>query len=1043
MPARAPVQYRDAGILLIRATTDPRDLMPLEEPDLPGSDATGDGRAWLATVWRREETRDAVQLASPALSRQIARVLAERPDGREVRRTVISLASYLLRWQGRATPFGLFAGVATVQAGTTATARWHEQHRLVARPCAAWLSALIGRLEQHPELMDRLPVVANNAAFTRGDRLVIPGQPTDGDDGQVAPVEVSIRYTRPVRAALDHARQPRRFAELVRALSDRYQAVAPDRLRTMLTELVAQHAVITGLRAPMTEPDALSHLIAQLAAAGADDLHDLGALRGQLIRIQADLAPPGGARWPAWQGSGDAMTALRQTALRMTALCDVTEQPLVVDVGLNCDISVPELVVRDAEVAACALLRLTPHPFGYPHWKTYYRRFISRHGTGAIVPVSDLVLADSGLGMPAGFLGSQLTPSVPVLTARDETILALVQHAVMGGMDEIALDDQMINDLTVGDPSEHLLPSRVELAFQVRAASTEAVATGDFRLVVSGVPRPGSSMAGRFADLLPAADQARLAASYRLPDGDTDLIAAQLSFPGRHRRSENVTRTPRLLPTVISVSEHRCPHQDTISLHDLAVTADARELYLLQISTGRRVEPRVLHALEGGVFTPALARFLAEVGTARSAVYAGFDWGAASRLPYLPRLRYGRIVLAPARWLLAAAELPVPGTAISSWDEELEAWRTRMRVPARVVLCECELRLPLSLDRPLHRAVLRARLARTGRVELREDTGHDRQGWPGRPHEFLLPLRLTRRTTAPMPVPAPVAPARIINRRAGHLPGIATVLHAQISGHPDRQDEILTGHLPRLLDGWAMPSVWWYTRHRDLTRPDSEQHLSLYLRLPPGAYGQACAHLGTWVADLRDSGLVPGLRLAAYYPETGRYGHGPALTAAEEAFAADSAAALAQIAVAARSGTPAQALTAASMADLACALAASPAEGMRWLIDILPKEQGAHERSLRDAALKLTDADGKWETIRALPGGDDVIAAWERRRTALASYRASLAEQRDSRLALRSLLHMHHVRSLGVSPEREQVCNRLARAAAARHLARQDADQPR
>lgn len=1038
MAARAPVPYRDAGILLIRATTDPGDLMPPGDLDLSGNDAAQDGHAWLARAWQREEVRDAVKLASPALSRQVARVLTERPGGREVRRAVVSLASYLLRWQGRATPFGLFAGVAAVQVGRTPTARWHEQHRLVARPSAAWLSALIGRLERHPELLDRLPVVASNAAFRRGDRLVIPGQPPDGDQRQPAPLEVSIRFTRPVRAALEHARQPCLFAGLVRLLSAGYPAVAPDQLRAMLTELVAQHALITALRAPMTEPDALSHLIAQLAVAGSDYLNDLGGLRAQLTQIRDELSPDGRVLfWPVPAGTpGSAIAALRETARQMTATCDVTEQPLVGDVGLSCDIAVPEPVIREAESAACALLRLTPHPFGYPHWKDYHRRFKSRHGVGAIVPVGELVQADSGLGMPAGFLGSPIAPSGPMLTARDETILAIVQRAVMDGLHEIVLDDQMIQDLTVSELSERLLPSRVEVAFQVHAASAEAVASGDFRLVITGAPRPGSSMAGRFANLLPAADRARLAASYDLPDGGTDMVAAQLSFPGRHRRSENVTRTPRLLPTVISVSEHPSACKKTISLDDLGVTADAREMYLVQISTGKRVEPRVLHALEGGVFTPALARFLAEVSTARSVVYAGFDWGAASRLPYLPRLRYGRAVLAPARWLLTAADLPERDTETADWDNALGAWRTRMRVPADLVLCEGELRLPLSLDRQLHRAVLRARLARASQVELREDIGHGGQGWPGRAHEFLLAMRLVRRASVPKLARA-VASPWITSRRAGHLPGIGTVLHAQISGHPGRQDEILTDHLPRLLHGWAVPELWWYSRHRDMTRPDSEQHLDLYLRLPADSYGDACAQLGTWAADMRDSGLVPDLRLAAYYPETGRYGHGPAMTAAEEAFAADSAAAIAQITAATRSGTPALALAAASMVDLACALPADPADGVRWLLDILPKDRGAHKRSLRDAALEL--ADSEREAVRALLGGD-VANAWERRRTALATYRASLTEQRDPRSALRSLLHMHHVRSLGVDPAREQVSNRLARAVALRYFARQLAD---
>jgi hypothetical protein len=50
-------------------------------------------------------------------------------------------------------------------------------------------------------------------------------------------------------------------------------------------------------------------------------------------------------------------------------------------------------------------------------------------------------------------------------------------------------------------------------------------------------------------------------------------------------------------------------------------------------------------------------------------------------LPYLPRLRYGKTVLAPARWLLAAADLPAPTAPLPEWASALDAWRERWRVP--------------------------------------------------------------------------------------------------------------------------------------------------------------------------------------------------------------------------------------------------------------------------------------------------------------------------------------------------------------------------
>ncbi|MGR6919381.1 hypothetical protein ACU635_34525 [[Actinomadura] parvosata] len=54
---------------------------------------------------------------------------------------------------------------------------------------------------------------------------------------------------------------------------------------------------------------------------------------------------------------------------------------------------------------------------------------------------------------------------------------------------------------------------------------------------------------------------------------------------------------------------------------------------------------------------------------------------------------------------------------------------------------------------------------------------------------------------------------------------------------------------------------------------------------------------------------------------------------------------------------------------------------------------------------------------------------------ALAAYHRTLAQQRDPATVLRTLLHDHHVRALGVNPEFEKITGRLARAAALRCLA--------
>lgn len=790
----------------------------------------------------------------------------------------------------------------------------------------------------------------------------------------------------------------------------------------LLAGLLSHNIVISGLWPPSTVPDALAHVCDVLARVGAGEIGEVSGLVRELFVIRGELAVQAPAA--SW-AERDALAG------RMRAVSDVAPMPLVLDTALDADVALPDRIAQDAAEAVAVLYRLSPFPFGYPHWRDYHRAFRARYGPGAVVPVMELV-ADGGLGLPAGYLGAAAERGPRQLTDRDETLMALVQQVLLDGSDEIVLTRRVIADLAVGDDEDLLMVPRVEVAFEIWARTPADLDTGSYRLVVTGTPRSGSSMAGRAAHLLDD-DAGTLLTNIYAESAAPDAVAAQMSFPPRRRRNGNVASVPQLLNEVITLAEHRDPGSGVIALDDLAVTADARTFHLLHLPTGRRIESRVPHALEAAVQTPPLARFLAELTTARSAVYKAFDFGAASRLPYLPRVRYKNTIVSPARWLLATDDLPARTADQGTWDAAFATWRQRLRVPERVAMVEHDQRLPLDLDHPVHRVLLRNRLDNTGRLELRETASPDDHAWIGRPHEILLPLTAAaRRTDRARPVT--VGSARPVTHSDATLPGGSRHLHARLYGHPDRFDEILTDHVPALIQSLTA-SRWWYDRHRVMSRPSEEQHLVLTVRLPEdrNAYGHAVRQLHDWAGELCCGRLLSRLELATYLPQKGRYGAGPAWEAAETVFAADSAAALAQLRAAAAGEIPKQVLCAVSVIDLAASFLSDPDQAMTWLAEHLPQGRGPLEASSRDQTLEL--AAGGYEALRSVPGGTRVADAWEHRASALAVYRDRLAAERDPVTVMRSLLHQHHVRALGVDPTSEAVTHRLARAHALRTTA--------
>lgn len=989
--------------VMLRATTADRTTAPPAGID-PGQP---EGRRrlleWSRGLWDDPGAGQVLRIASPVLHQRLSKIhrTSAAALGRREVKALVSAAAFALRWQHRPTPTGLFAGVAPAGIGEPHL-EWGTGHRMSVRPGTDWLAAVIERLLSIPQVRRRAPVQANPCVHPRGERLVAPGPPSGERSLSAAPVEVSVRRSAPVQAALEAARMPIGYAELAERLHQRFPGYPDSTITGFLDELLSQGLLSEGVWAPMDRTRALTYLCDELRAIKAEETPEAAGLVEDLEVLAAQMSEDG-PRPPSADRAD-----LAALSHRMRRCHPRAESRLTADVALDCDIALPTPVAEEARRAADLLVRLSPYPFGSPHWHEYHQRFRDRYGPGAAVPLLDLV-GDGGLGYPAGFLGSARPAPPRPRRPRDGVLLELVQRALMRGEHEVDVDEHALRRLAADEDVEEdeapAPPGRVELSAILHAPSLQATAAGDFLFEVTGVPRTASSMAGRFLHLLPEEERARWARSYQADDG---AVTAQVSFVPRRRGNADIARTRRVLPARIDLDRHDTDGE-AITPDDLLVVGDARGFALVQASTRRAVEPRVLHALEAGTHTPPLARFIAELPSARCTAYTAFDAGAAESLPYLPRVRSGRTILAPARWRLRSSDLPGPSAPAADWDRALKRWRESFRVPDRVVMAEHDQRLPIDLGEPLHRRLLRSSLEAATTIELKERPGEKTQGWIGRAHEVLFALKTAR--TPPRPAAAVAAPR-------AHPAGAGPFVQARLLLHPDRTEEVLTDHVADFFSRTPEPGLWWFQREAPLV--GGAPALLLTVRLDdPADHAALARRLSAWAHALHTRNLSADLEFTAHREHTGRFGHGAAMRAAHEAFAADSHAALAQITAARDDAAPGRALAAASMVDFAETLAASPEQGRQWLVDDVADLRAPVDRDDREHTRRLLTAPPSTDT--------ELGRAWERRRRALTAYRDRLSPQRDPHLVLRSLLHLHHRRALGPGPEREKSLLRLAR----------------
>ena len=981
---------------------------------------------WLRSVWAIDEVAEALEHASPVLADQIRALCAGVVvDPGEVRRATVSVLRYLKRMSGRATPFGLLAGVGYVGFGDQARQQWGSGHRAIARAGAGWLDALIKQLESVPDLLARLEVVANTTMSVRGDRLIVPYQALVQKKGTGA-VEVSLRYTAAVRAALGHARASIPVKDLIGELRVRFPAAAPAAVASMVTELVSRHALISSLHAPSTTVDALGHLLHALDRAGAAELGDVANLVRRLQEIQSGLEQHNELLF------GDGRRLRRRLAEQMTAVAEDSGHPLALDLRLDVETDLPAAVAREIERATTVLTRLAAFPVGSPAWRPYHQRFYERYGLGTLVPVLEMV-SDSGIGWPDGYPGTVTPEPRSPTSQRDQALLELAQKAALDGLAEVELNDDMIDGLRLG-PEALRPPSHLEVGVRVHAPSQEELARGRFRVEVVSIARAAGVQSGRFLSVLAAEDSARLAANLEdLPGADNDTVAAQLSFPPLDPSTAHVTRTPHMLPIVISLGEHRSLCDDVLTVDDLAVGCDGRRMFLAVPKLGVRVEAAGLHALNLRTHTPPLARLLIELSRAQCAQVTTFSWGLAGGLPYLPRLRYGRIIVAPARWRLEAEELPASSVPFAVWAEGLTTWLSRRRVPRWVYLTDGDRRLPLDLHIADNQLLLRVHLQRAATAVLAEAPTPGDLGWSGgRAHEIVA----TVTSTVPSAWPALPKPtrARVTGSDQGLAPAASRVLLACLYGDLLRQDVMLTQYLPDLLRRLDQPE-WWFVRYRD---PD--HHLRLRIALPgPAAFGQVAAEISAWCTKVNRLGLLREVRYPTSFPEYGRWGAGQAWSAAEEVFRADSRALLTQLSEPIR--PPGQVLVAAQTVAVATAFTGSLATGMRWLIEHISATPPARvPRTRFQQAVRLADPSDDWAALRAVDGGAAIVDAWQPRAQALSAYRAHFPGPDTEGVSpddvLTSLIHSTFVRACGIDFDDEAIGMYLARAAAQAWTAR-------
>jgi thiopeptide-type bacteriocin biosynthesis protein len=1027
-----------------RGLYEPLDAFVVRAPLLPverylelaspaGADRPGDGLRPTDGV-----ARLAVLIASPALAAALDRDTPGR--GRDAA-SRSSLLRYLIRMSTRPTPYGLFAGVALgAWADRTDLALADGPRRTRTRPDMGWLLRLVLTLEADPEVRRHLRLLANACAAEQDGRVTLADRATGG---RGPGPDVSVRATPVVRRVLALARRPVAYGALVAGVAAATPGAPVERVAGLVDELWRQDLLVTDLRPPpFGDP----------ARYVAERLSRMEPARQTAARLVAALDE---AAAFDRLGVGEAAAVLPRLRQRLRAIPagDTDPEAEVVQVDAALTLAGRRLsseVAREAARATELLLRLHPAPGGPASLAAYRSAFQARYGHDRWVPLLELLDPRTGLGLPEAVARRRPHRHAPTGRSgdvpRDDLLLDLATEALASGKLEVEFDEGLLAALATWKPDPSSLPPSLELSALVLARSPEALDRGEFRLMVG--PNLGASAAGRgvgrFADLLGAPAERLLEAVATAEQArQPGRIAAELAYVPLRHRSANVTVRPRHRGYELPVGvPPTLPDDRVVRPDELAVGVRDGRLRLWWAPRGVEVVVTSGHMLNPHG-APDLCRFLLEVGYDGVTTPTGFSWGLAEGLPFLPRVRAGRLVLRPARWRqphgLALARLQPDDEG--RFAAALADWRRRWRVPRHVHLAAGDNRLLLDLDDPAQAAQLRQQLrrGRGGDLVLEEALPGPGDAWlpgPGGRYAVEVVVPLVRRerghaTGTPATTDPSARPRAFADSDRRKPPG-SDWLFLSLYGPRADEDELLAGPVREFAAGLVdtgQVDGWLFVRYAD-----PEPHLRLRFHGAPSSLASAVLpSAAVWAAGLVAGGRRARFGVEVYERELERYGGPEATALAETLFCADSAATadLLRRLRAEASRLDRTELAVLSVDDLLDSLGMDLAARARWCAEDGRSPVGGPEYR-----------EGKERLRRLLAGTDGalgeahagVLATLAERRRAAAPVAARLAAlagagelTRPLPALLRSYVHLHCNRLLGPEAEAEWLALGLLR----------------
>lgn len=855
-------------------------------------------RARLMGEVDRPEVREAIFIASPDLHNRLGRA-RDNAGPNEGERVDLAVARYFLRMVGRATPYGLFAGVSL---GSIANAT-----RLAVAPRSSWkrhvrldmgyLSEVCEGLLREKNVRRQLLYYPNSSLYTLAGQLRYVEYSLDGDHRRIYRLS-SVEDTPAIQRVLETASIGASFNDLAGRLID--DEVTKQDAEEFIDALIDAQLLVPGLQPALTGSPALLHIIETL-----DNMPDRQGATARLQRAGAALAAlsaePLGLQPRAYRTVAETLRGLPAGVNRRLFHVDLH----LPDIGATLGSGVVAEIIRGV-----TLLRGLDSSRAVDDRRlSRFRRAFRRRYGDREVPLTTVLDEENGLDWGGTYaLQDQSSPLLDglqfprrVVDSRPQgpphpTLLRKVVDALQHNRRQVEISNEDLGPLDVTRAPR--LPPSFSVIAKIEGRDSKAVSEGDFAVyIVCASAASGMAALGRFCEGNAALCEA-VRRHLRMEEASRpDAIFAELVHlpQGRHG---NILARPTLRQFEIPYLGYSgAAFSNQIRIGDLRVSVIDDRIVLRSERLRREVIPRLSAAHNPLVRANlSLYRFLFLLQSQASAVRPLY-WGMLADLAFLPRIVSGRVVLSLARWRVSQSDIALFDKADPvSRFRAVQVYRAARDLPRFVVLVEGDNDLLIDLNNSLCVDVLVQLLKKRKHGTLSEnfpsEHGLAASGPDGRfTHELIIPFNGSSQVAQTLTTKSPDT---VVMVDRDYEPG-SEWLFAKIYTGPATADRVLrtiVGTVTRTLLEQGAIDKWFFIRYAD-----PEHHLRLrYHGNPQALLSVGLPLLREALGDTLTDGSVTSLVLDTYRREVERYGGAEGVIIAEEVFHADSETVLALLA---------------------------------------------------------------------------------------------------------------------------------------------------